>query len=60
MNLSQKIKSEILKNLGCGLSVESLCAKVGITYSDLCKLAQEDVGVFNALKKWYKRYDLLL
>lgn len=60
MNLVSKTKNAILLNLGKGLSVESLCRKLNITYEDLCKEAQADAGLMSQLKRWYKRYDFII
>ena len=43
--------------LGTGLSVQTLIERVGITYEQLCELAQEYPDLHKELKRWYKRYD---
>lgn len=53
------LRVKVLDNLGCGLSVASLCTKLDISYEELCSLAQEDTGVYNQLKRWYPKYDFL-
>lgn len=53
------LRVKVLDNLGCGLSVASLCAKLNISYEELCSLAQEDTEVYNQLKRWYPKYDFL-
>lgn len=52
-----KTKISVLEKLGTGLSVNSLCDVCGITYTELCHLAQEYPELMHKLKKWYKRYD---
>lgn len=51
------LKSKIEELLGCGLSVETITARLGITYEDLCKVANENPALLSQLKSWYKRYD---
>lgn len=46
-----------MSKLGTGLSVENLCVACGITYNELCALADEYQELFHELKKWYKRFD---
>lgn len=53
------LRVKVLDNLGCGLSVASLCTKLDISYEELCSLAQEDTEVYNQLKRWYPKYDFL-
>lgn len=53
------LRVKVLDNLGCGLSVASLCTKLEISYEELCSLAQEDTEVYNQLKRWYPKYDFL-
>jgi len=53
------LRIKVLDNLGCGLSVASLCTKLNISYEELCSLAQEDTEVYNQLKRWYPKYDFL-
>ena len=53
------LRVKVLDNLGCGLSVASLCTKLDISYEELCSLAQEDAEVYNQLKRWYPKYDFL-
>lgn len=50
-------KMTIMKMLGTGLSVQTLVERVGITYDQLCELAQEYPDLHKELKRWYKRYD---
>lgn len=45
--------------LGTGLSVDNLCIACGISYNQLCGLAQEYTELYHELKKWYKRYDFI-
>ena len=52
-----KNKISVMEKLGTGLSVNSLCEACGITYTELCQLAQEYPELMHELKKWYKRYD---
>lgn len=51
------MQNEILRLLGCGLSVNTLCSKLNISYSSLCKAAAESMTLYNELKKWYPAYD---
>lgn len=50
-------KMTIMNMLGTGLSVQTLVERVGITYDQLCELAQEYPDLHKELKRWYKRYD---
>jgi hypothetical protein len=50
-------KMTVMNLLGTGLSVHTLIERVGITYDQLCQLAQEYPELHKELKRWYKRYD---
>lgn len=54
---SLRIKNDVMLKLGTGLSVDNLCIACGISYNQLCELAQEYPELYHELKKWYKRYD---
>lgn len=52
----QSLKVSILNELGRGYSVNTICTRLGITYNELCKEA-EDLEVYNSLKRWFPLYD---
>ena len=52
----QSLKARIMNELGTGLSVATLCQKLGISYNELCKEA-EDLELLKELKNWYPLYD---
>lgn len=46
--------------LGTGLSVQSLIDRVGITFDQLCELAEQYPDLQRELKRWYKRYEFVV
>ena len=52
-------KIEVMQLLGTGLSVQSLIDKVGITFDELCDLAEQYPDLHHELKRWYKRYEFI-
>lgn len=54
-----QLKVKVLDSLGIGWSVQTICDKLGITYEDLCKLAQEDSEVYTQLHRWFPLYNFL-
>ena len=51
------LKNKVLENLGKGLSVNTLCDRLNITYNDLCIVAKNEPEVDINLRKWYKKHD---
>lgn len=47
----------ILQDLGCGLSVQTLITKHNITYDELCNLASQNEQLKQQLYKWYPKYN---
>lgn len=47
----------ILQDLGCGLSVNTLITKHNITFDELCNLASQNTQLKQQLIKWYPLYD---
>lgn len=47
----------ILQDLGCGLSVQTLITKHNISYDELCNLASQNTQLKQQLNKWYPLYD---
>ena len=47
----------ILQDLGCGLSVNTLIHKHNITFDELCNLASQNTQLKQQLNKWYPLYD---
>ena len=50
-------KMEVMNSLGKGLSVRSIMERTGITYNQLCQLAEQYPDLLKELNRWYKRYD---
>lgn len=50
-------KTEILNLLGTGLSVQTLVERAGITFDQLCQLAEQYPDLHTELNRWYKLYD---
>jgi hypothetical protein len=48
---------EVSALLGCGLSVQTICERTGISFDDLCHLAEEYNELKIQLERWYPRYD---
>lgn len=48
---------EIMKLLGCGNSVATVCNKAGISFEELCEEAEKYNELKIELERWYPRFD---
>lgn len=55
--IDERIKNDVLAHLGKGLSVARLCEETGLSYDELCKLADEFGSLHQELVRWYPKYD---
>lgn len=48
---------EVMGLIGCGLSVQTICDRAGISFDDLCEVCAHHTDLEIELKKWFPKYD---
>lgn len=57
MKYTTRNKNAVLELLGQGLSVYKICERLGISFNELCEMAEEFGSLKSELKRWYPNYN---